>query len=167
MAHKIITQPLTQDAFLPYGQIIEKTGAQEFPINDGKCTRHHALAEVEIDGGNAKSIISIFSSQPYALPHLVSLVERHPLGSQAFYPLGSHPWLVIVCDDDDGQPHAPKCFFATANQGINLRKNVWHGVLTPLMKQSDFIVVDRAGDENNLEEHHFDADQRFVIEAIY
>jgi ureidoglycolate lyase len=34
--------------------------------------------------------------------------------------------------------------------------NTWHGVLTPLEAYSDFLIVDRGGEGNNLEEHHFD-----------
>ena len=34
--------------------------------------------------------------------------------------------------------------------------NTWHGVLTPLVETSEFLIVDRGGDGNNLEEFRFD-----------
>ncbi|MBN9135817.1 MAG: ureidoglycolate lyase, partial [Phyllobacterium sp.] len=37
----------------------------------------------------------------------------------------------------------------------NIHRNIWHGILTPLGGTSDFIVVDRGGDGNNLEEHFY------------
>src|SRR5213075_2903471 len=88
-------------------------------------------------------------------PYTLKLVERHPFGSQAFYPLSSHPFLVIVAPDVDGAPGTPRAFLTGPGQGINIGMNVWHGVLTSLEAVSDFLVVDRGGDGNNLEEHHF------------
>jgi len=82
-------------------------------------------------------------------------VERHPLGSQAFYPLSPRPFLVIVAPDRDGTPDRPRAFLATPGQGVNIARNVWHGVLTPLEDESDFLVVDRGGDGLNLEEFTF------------
>ncbi len=111
--------PLTADAFAPFGTVIETPGADAFAINDGHCIRHHALAITDVARRNGAAIISIFAAQPYALPLTVSMVERHPLGSQAFYPLGHHDWLVLVCSDDGGQPVDPTAFLATASQGIN------------------------------------------------
>lgn len=165
MPESLKAETLTKEAFAPFGEVIEKEGSKSFAINNGKCIRHDALATADIEGENASVVVSIFAGQPYALPHKVELVERHPLGSQAFYPLGSHSWLVIVCDDEDGQPVNPKCFLASADQGVNLNKNIWHGVLTPLNEPSDFIVVDRAGEGNNLEEFHLNSDQCFVVDA--
>ena len=109
--------------------------------------------------------ISIFAGQAYALPHSLNMVERHPLGSQAFYPLGQDDWLVIVCSDDDGAPIDPQVFLATSDQGICLNRGVWHGVLTPLHEACDFLVVDRIGEGNNLEEHIFDTPYQVDLAA--
>ncbi|MDD9910758.1 MAG: ureidoglycolate lyase [Ahrensia sp.] len=149
-------EPLTAAAFRPYGDVIEKGLAQEITINRGKCVRHHALALADVTGEGARVAINIFAGQPYDLPHKLDLVERHPLGSQAFYPLGGHEWLAIVCEDDDGVPVSPRAFLASPDQGINLNRDQWHGVLTPLHAPCDFLVVDRAGPGDNLEEHLFD-----------
>jgi len=162
MTHVTIKH-LTKKAFLPYGEVIEKLGSEKIAINRGKCVRHHALATADVAGDDAKIIINIFAGQPYALPHALDMVERHPLGSQAFYPLGEKEWLVIVCEDDGGKPVNPKAFLASPDQGINLKRNQWHGVLTPLDQASDFLVVDRGGPGDNLEEFYFD--QPFVIDA--
>ena len=45
---------------------------------------------------------------------------------------------------------------AAPGQGINYAMNTWHAVLTPLEVQSDFLIVDRGGPGNNLEEFFFD-----------
>lgn len=149
-------EPLTAAAFAPFGQVIEIAGAQHYPINNGMTERYHDLARVELGGVHARPLISLFRGQPYDLPLSLRLVERHPLGSQAFYPLSANPWLVIVAEDDGGVPTRLRAFQPGPGQGVNIAMNTWHGVLTPLQAVSDFIVVDRGGGGNNLEEHHFD-----------
>lgn len=155
--NKILALPLTGKAFAPFGDVIEKGAGQSFAINNGQCIRHHGLSRVSVGGEDAHVLINIFSGQPYTLPHQLTMVERHPLGSQAFFPTGPHPYLVIVCEDDADMPVQPTVFLARHDQGINLSPNVWHGVLTPLYEPSDFLVVDRGGEGENLQEHHFDA----------
>ncbi|MEP1210025.1 MAG: ureidoglycolate lyase [Rhizobiaceae bacterium] len=163
MSKHLSARPLTKAEFARFGEVIEKQGAESFLINNGNCRRHHALATADITGDGGKVGVSIFSGQPYDLPLQLSLVERHPLGSQAFYPLGDRNWLVIVCSDDHGTPVEPQVFLAGADQGVNLKRGVWHGVLTPLETASDFLVVDRVGEGDNLEEFIFS--EPFVVTA--
>jgi ureidoglycolate lyase len=151
----ILVEPLTAEAFAPFGQVIQIEGAQHYSINKGMTERYHDLARVELGGVHARPLISIMRGQPYALPLTLTLVERHPLGSQAFYPLSDRPFLVIVALDTHDGPATPRAFLTAPGQGINLAMNTWHGVLTPLGEVSDFLVVDRGGDGNNLEEHIF------------
>ncbi|WP_193334934.1 ureidoglycolate lyase [Devosia beringensis] len=152
----IVIEPLSAEAFAPFGQVIELAGATHYPINNGMTERYHDLARIELGGVHARPLLSLFRGQPYALPLSLPLVERHPLGSQAFYPLSTNPWLVIVAEDDGGTPARIRAFRPAPGQGVNIAMNTWHGVLTPLQAESDFLVVDRGGDGNNLEEYHFD-----------
>ncbi|MEQ9636852.1 MAG: ureidoglycolate lyase [Devosia marina] len=151
----IFTEPLTAEAFAPFGQVIQTENADHYPINLGMTERFHDLARIELEGDGARPLISIFRGRPYALPLDLLMMERHPLGSQAFFPLTGHPWLVIVAQDNRGEPTRLRAFRPVAGQGVNIAINVWHGVLTPLEKTSEFLVVDRGGDGDNLEEHHF------------
>lgn len=146
----IKAMPITAEAFAPFGELLTPRARADRMINEGRCERHHALATVERSGGEA--IISIFRSQPVSLPYECTLLERHPLGSQAFMPLHGQPWLSVVAPDDNGRPGAPLAFVIPAGMGINLRAGVWHGVLTPLDEDADFLVIDREGDGVNLEE---------------
>lgn len=155
MPPPIIIEALTAEAFAPFGQVIETDGAHHYPINNGMTERYHDLARIELGGVHARPLISIFRGQPYALPLTLRLVERHPLGSQAFYPLSTNPWLVITAEDATGVPARLRAFAPSPGQGVNIAMNTWHGVLTPLDVASDFVVIDRGGDGNNLEEHHF------------
>ncbi len=153
----IIARPLTREAFAPFGQVIETEGAHHYPINGGMTERYHDLATAEVAGPDARVILSIFRGKPYDFPLRLSMVERHPLGSQAFMPLGGRPFLVAVCDDEGGKPGTPQAFVAAPGQGVNYPRSLWHAVLTPIGEPQDFLVVDRTGSGSNLEEFHFPA----------
>jgi ureidoglycolate lyase len=155
----LLAEPLTAEAFAPWGDVIEATGAS-FPINDGMCDRFHDLARMEFEGGRAG--ISLGRGRPYPLPHSFRLVERHPLGSQAFLPTSDDPFLVVVAPDEDGRPGRPRAFITAPGQGVNYLRNVWHGVLTPLGRPGLFVIVDRIGEGVNLVEHLYDADWQVV-----
>jgi ureidoglycolate lyase len=151
----LIVEPLTKAAFVPFGEVVEADPASVRMINGGTTERHHALAHPTATGEGAGLIINIFRGAPRALPYLVDMVERHPLGSQSFHPLDGRPWLVVVAEDEGGRPGRPRLFSAGGRQGINYHPNVWHHPLMALGETSDFLVVDRSGPGNNLEEYFY------------
>ena len=53
--------------------------------------------------------VSIVTAEPRPIPIDIDLMERHPLGSQIFYPLQDRDWLVLVADDlsRTSHPSAP------------------------------------------------------------
>ena len=83
-------------------------------------------------------------------------MERHPLGSQLFMPLISRPWLVVVCTDPS-VASSYRAFVASGAQGVNYARNCWHHPLLVVGETSPFIVVDRKGGGNNLEEEWLEA----------
>lgn len=155
----ILTEPLTAAAFAPFGDVIELKGAPDKIINQGLCGRHHDLARVETDA-EGRVGISLFDAEPRALPYQLEMMERHPLGSQAFLPLAPTSFLVIVAADEGDRPGKPRAFLTAPGQGINLFRNTWHGVLTPLSPPGVFAVVDRIGPGDNLQEYWFDTPYR-------
>lgn len=161
MTHTLSTQPLTAAAFAPFGEVIEVSGTPDKIINQGMCGRHHDLAQ--LDFGDGKAGISLFDAKARQFPHVVDMVERHPDGSQAFIPVSGVPMLVIVAEDQGGTPVNLQAFVSQPGQSINLHRGVWHGVLAPIEKPGQFIVVDRIGDGPNLEEHWFD--DPYVVET--
>lgn len=156
MSRILTARGLTREAFAPFGDVIAMEGANHYPINGGKCERYHDLAGVDVAGPNARVLVSLFRGQPYDFPLKLAMVERHPFGSQAFVPLSPRPFLVVVAADEEGKPGAPQVFVTAPGQGVNYRRNVWHGVLTPIGEPQDFVVVDRGGDGNNLEEFFYE-----------
>lgn len=161
MSSTIKAVPLTADAFGPFGDVLEVTGAPTKIINQGLCGRYHDLAKLDFSDGRAG--ISLFDAEPRDIPLALDMMERHPEGSQAFLPMTEHPFLVIVAEDAGGRPAEPKAFLALSGQGVNYHRNTWHGVLTPLHAPGRFAVVDRIGEGANLEEFWFDTPYSITI----
>jgi len=145
--------PLTAEAFAPYGDVLDATGAFRL-INEGLCKRYHDRAQLDF-GPGGRAGISIFNATPRAFPYAFDLVERHPEGSQAFIPLSQNPFLVIVATEENGAPGKPLVFLTNGAQGINLHRGTWHGVLAPLAAPGLFAAVDRIGATPNLEEFRY------------
>ena len=156
MPQSLEIQPLTRTAFARFGDLVEADPASMRLINGGTTERFHALGHAQALGEGAEVIISLFRGQPRALPYSVDMMERHPLGSQSFHPLQDRPWLVVVARDEGGRPGRPLVFLARGDQGVNYRANVWHHPLMALEGPSDFLVVDRSGPGNNLEEYFYE-----------
>ncbi|MEM8978050.1 MAG: ureidoglycolate lyase [Pseudomonadota bacterium] len=148
MSH-ITARPLTREGFAPFGDVIDCAGEPDKIINAGLCGRFHDRAKIDVGAGRVG--LSLFQAELRSLPYELTLVERHPLGSQAFVPMSMNPFLVIAAEPGDipGNIHA---FLTQPGQGINFHKNTWHGVLTPLSGSGLFAVIDRIGAEPNLEE---------------
>ena len=154
MTRQILTEPMTATAFAPFGDLLDCAGDPDKLINQGLCGRYHDRASLDFADGRAG--ISLFKAELRSLPYTLDLLERHPLGSQAFVPMSHDPFLVIVAPDDDGKPVTPRAFLTQAGQAINFHRNTWHGVLTPLSGTGLFAVIDRIGDGTNLQEHWLD-----------
>ena len=152
----IRVQPLTAAAFAPYGDVLDCKGAPDRIINAGLCGRFHDRAQMDMGDGRAG--ISLFRSELRALPYQLDLIERHPLGSQAFIPMSMDGFLVVVAGDD----LVPQAFVTAPGEGINFHRGTWHGVLTPLAGPGLFAVIDRIGAGANLEEHHFARPYRII-----
>jgi ureidoglycolate lyase len=159
----IVCRPLDPAAFVAFGDVLDAGGKPDFAINAGLCDRFHDRARLEFLGPGARAGISIARSRPCALPLRLTMVERHPLGSQAFLPMGPDPFVVIVAADAGGVPDRPQAFLTRPGQGVNYLRNTWHGVLAPLGRGADFAIVDRIGPGDNLEEHHFETP--FIVQA--
>jgi len=120
-------EPLTKEAFAPFGDVIETEGSEFFMINNGSTRRYHKLATVETAEPEDRAIISIFAAEALEMPLAIRMLERHPLGSQAFVPLLGHPFLVVVAPLGDAPvPGHVRAFRSNGRQGVNYHRGVWH-----------------------------------------
>ena len=144
-------QPLTKASFASFGDVVEMDGAEHFTINQGFAERFTNLANVDVSREGGLVNISVVAAKPRPRPIALQVMERHPLGSQIFYPLQDKPWLVVVCGEPKDRASF-RAFSATGRQGINFARNAWHHPLLVLDAGSRFLVVDRKGPGANLEE---------------
>lgn len=163
MPRRIPVEPLTPEAFALFGAVIEADHARSHLINAGRCRRFHALATVDA-GADGEAILSIFRATAWPRPIRVAMLERHPLGTQAFVPMERHAWLAVVAERPE--PTACRAFLVRGDQGLQLARGVWHHPLLALAPVQDFLVVDRAGPGDNLEERHFRAGTEMVVDPI-
>jgi ureidoglycolate lyase len=159
-------EPLTRESFARFGDVIEATGREHFTINQGNAERFNDLARIDTAGEGGETTISIARGMPLPFPISLKLVERHPLGSQIFFPLQDEDWLIVVAGAEDRPtPRSLRAFRAKGRQGINFARNVWHHPLLMPSPAAEFLIIDRKGPGNNLEEHWFAEDERPVLEA--
>jgi ureidoglycolate lyase len=153
MAERILKPlPLTAERFAPYGDVIETSVTNTQGMNDARFERFDDMADINVDTGNGGHVaISIACSKtPTVFPHRFDMVERHPLGSQAFIPLAPFSFTIVVApagesvDIDDLQ-----AFVTNGRQGINYHRGTWHMPLISREEGQRFLIVDRApGDRN-------------------
>ncbi len=166
MTAALQVEPLTRAAFAPFGDVIEAEGAHSFEINNGSTTRFHDLARVDVAAEGGHALVNIFRARPLPMPLVIAMMEKHPLGSQAFAPLGAAPFLVVVAPP--GEAVAPadlRAFLAAGGQGVSYARGVWHHPVIALGRETDFLVIDRGGPGDNLAEFFFDEDDRRMVDA--
>jgi ureidoglycolate lyase len=146
-------EALTRAAFAPFGDVMQADAdARHFAINGGNTERFHDLARLDM-AADGQAIVSVFRGQPRALPFDIAMLERHPKGSQAFFPLHARRYLVVVAPAGDTvDPATVRLFVAQPGQGVNYARGVWHHPLLALDAVSDFLVIDYGGPGPNCDE---------------
>jgi ureidoglycolate lyase len=165
---QIRVAPLTRDSFRPFGDVVETEGAQHFETNAGYAERFHDLAPIECSAQGGRPLLSIFRAKPFPLPLRVELMERHPISSQAFVPMGTAAFLVVVAErTKKPEPADLRAFITNKRQGVNYRPGTWHHPLIAF-SAADFLVIDRKGPgkghDQDYDEVHF-KDCEIVVDA--
>ncbi|MBQ0776594.1 MAG: ureidoglycolate lyase, partial [Pseudomonas sp.] len=140
--------------FAAFGDVIDHRKAEYLMINSGRTRRYHDLAKVETLGDEARTLISLFVSQPVEMPLELTFLERHPLGSQAFVPLHGERFVVVVAPAGDAiDPAQVRAFVTDGRQGVNYHAGTWHAIQSVLEREGEFLVVDRGGAGHNCDEY--------------
>ena len=149
----IIPKKITKQNFSSYGDIISTEGITPIDINAGYAKRYDNLANINTSKENGESIVSIFSAIKRTFPMKIDMMEKHPLGSQAFIPMKETTFLAFVAPEGD-RPDLNKIesFIIPKGIGVNYNPGIWH---FPLISTEDmnFLVIDRLGDGDNLVLH--------------
>jgi ureidoglycolate lyase len=153
--NNIIIKPkmINKENFKKFGDMITTNGIKPLEINDGYAKRYDEIATLDAKKDNGESIISIFSALKRSFPMKVDMMEKHPLGSQAFIPMKETTFLAFVAPEGD-KPDLDKveAFIIPKGVGVNYNAGIWHFPLIAT-EDMDFLVVDRKGKGNNLVLH--------------
>ena len=155
----IQAQVINKEVFAPYGELIECEGAITYKCNQGRAIRYHDLLKnLDVTDNSGKIGLSIYKSIPSPIPFEVAVMERHPLGTQAFIPMtmDQHSrYLVAVAPAGDLHLALIIAFIVSGQVGINYKKGVWHLPIVALDRDMDFLAIDRIGPEKNCDEVRF------------
>ena len=154
---KIIIKPkkITRKNFQKFGDLISIKKKKSININDGYAKRFDNLCKINTSSKKGKTIMSIFSAKKIKFPMNIKMMEKHPLGSQAFVPMNETTFLVFVAPKGK-RPNTKKIesFIVPKQTGINYKPGIWHFPLIS-SKNMNFLVIDRKGIGNNLVIHNF------------
>ena len=143
-------KPISKENFSKYGDVITTKDIKPLEINNGYAKRFDGIANLDtsIDGG--ETTICIFSALKRSFPMKIDMMEKHPLGSQAFIPMQETTFLILVAPTG-GKPDINKIesFIVPPDIGVNYNPGIWHFPLIST-KDMNFLVVDRKGSGNNL-----------------
>jgi ureidoglycolate lyase len=161
-------QPLSADAFAPFGSVIaigDRTGR---PVNQGRAQRFggtHALTHAD----GTTPVVDLYRVETSELPFTVDCLERHPLSCQIFTPMRCARYLVIVAPTNAvDKPDIARAlaFIGTREQAICYGAGVWHA---PMIALDEVAVMTmtmwEAGDARDCEEFWLAADQGLVVQA--
>ena len=146
---------ITKENFLEFGDIISSKDVSPIDINNGYAKRFNDLAKVSTDKNHGTTCVSIFSALKRSFPMEIDMMEKHPLGSQAFIPMKETIFLSFVAPAGDlPDVNKIKSFIVPPKMGINYKPGIWH---FPLISTEDtnFLVIDRKGNGENLIIHKF------------
>jgi ureidoglycolate lyase len=147
---RLLVRSLSAEAFRPYGDVLDTSGRPTGVANAGAAEVHRDIAAIDVSAQGGRVCVSVVRIRASPPPLRIEVMERHPLGSQAISPLGDASMLVVVAPEGRLDSTKIVAFQASPRQGVNYRRNVWHHPLIALNRESDFVVIDRAGDGENL-----------------
>jgi ureidoglycolate lyase len=148
-------EPLTADAFAPFGDVVQSAEFSDTRMNEARFARFDDLVGLDVitDPPGRPGVSIARCNTPSVLPYRVEMMERHPLGSQAFIPLQEFEFFVVVAPPGEGlDESAIRAFRSNGKQGINYRRGTWHMPLIALQQGQTFLIIDRFGEGDNCEQ---------------
>ena len=165
MSKILIPKKINKNNFLKYGELISISSQRHKKINKGYAINYYDLINLDVLKKFGRPKLSLFKVKPRIFPLKIEMLERHPLGSQCFFPLTDCSFIVVVAIPNKiPNINDIKSFIVPRNTGINYKKGVWHYPIISIQK-SNFIVIDRKGRDNNLDIYNFKNNQIILFYA--
>ena len=141
---------ITKGNFSQFGDMIYTSDIKPIKINNGYAKRYDGIANLNTSNDNGETTISIFSALKRNFPMKIDMMEKHPLGSQAFIPMKETTFIAFVAPKGE-KPDLNKieAFIIPPGIGINYKPGTWHFPLIS-SENMNFLVIDRKGLGDNL-----------------
>ena len=158
---EVVIKPkkITKENFTKFGDVISTQNIKSIDINNGYAKRFDNLANINISKNNGTAIVSIFSALKRSFPMKIDMMEKHPLGSQAFIPMKETNFIAFVAPPSN-KPEISQIesFIISQGIGINYKPGIWHFPLIST-ENMNFLVVDRKGAGDNLIIYNFEKEK--------
>ena len=146
--------PLTAERFAPFGDVIETRASHRAAMNAARFDRFDDLCTIDIAAGGRVAVSIARCRVATSLPYRIDMIERHPLGSQAFIPLRPGKLVVVVAPPEESVDATElRAFVTNGRQGVNYHRGTWHMPLIAFEAGQEFLIIDRAADGANCDEH--------------
>jgi ureidoglycolate lyase len=124
----LIVQPMTREAFAPYGELIGERGG----------------VELDLSGGAPSVVAQTVEAREMSFDFL----GRHERTEQVFAPLGGAQSVIAVAPPSpDGSIDIKRlgAFLIDGGSAFKLHRGTWHTSAFPLGARATFLVLDREG----------------------
>ncbi|MDX6285035.1 MAG: ureidoglycolate lyase [Frankiales bacterium] len=148
VTHWVQAEPLTPEAFAPYGQVVGFSDVQ-IELRDQEVFHLDIIA---------------YKRKPIRVDHL----NRHATATQALVPLNGKPVVIIVGAPELTFSNAEdlgrlRAFLFDGSRGINIALKVWHEGPFPLMEHVDLVNVQGKHVDDDNEVAHLQRDLGAVV----
>ena len=151
--------PMTKENFSKFGDMIGTENIKPIEINNGYANRFDDIAKIDTANNNGETTISIFSALKRSFPMKIDMMEKHPLGTQAFIPMKETTFLTLVAPEGKKlEMDKIESFVVPKGKGVNYKTGIWHFPLIST-EDMDFLVVDRKGPGENLIVENLDQEE--------
>ena len=151
--------PMTKENFSKFGDMISTENIKPIEINNGYANRFDDIAKIDTANNNGETTISIFSALKRSFPMKIDMMEKHPLGTQAFIPMKETTFLTLVAPEGKKlKMDKIESFVVPKGKGVNYKTGIWHFPLIST-EDMDFLVVDRKGPGENLIVENLDQEE--------
>ena len=118
---------ITKENFKKFGDMISTEDIKPLEINNGFAKRYDGIANLDTKKNNGESTICIFSALKRSFPMKIDMMEKHPLGSQAFIPMKETVFLSFVAPEGD-KPDLTRVEAFIIPKGIGVNYNPGSGI---------------------------------------
>ncbi|MEM7568178.1 MAG: ureidoglycolate lyase [Pseudomonadota bacterium] len=144
-------KPASAEDLAPYGTLI----ATDQSVPKLPITFYDGAVEVRVPGtfeSEGKPQLTVCRVQPR--PLVIDYMERHPLHTQSFVPLGGKPFVVVFGKPSEEMPGPDdlEAFVFDGSSGFMMNKDVWHEFPFALEDDTDLIVLLSAQTNANLQQ---------------